>query len=146
MLLRKEFLIHRKKTVDAFSLVSADISNIHISLTNLKNLIESMDSRISELGNGMHGLRASVDRCISDINFQKSNDLVTTSTIRDVNTSITEINGKLNSSANSISNRINSVEDKLGDFISNNKNLSSKFTSANNSINKLLSSSKSQAQ
>jgi len=132
--LRKDFLEHKNRTIESFNLVSSDVSNINVSLVNFRTSFYSMEGRLSEFSDRLHGLRESIGKCAEDISLQKSNELVTSSTIKDMNNSFSKIN-----------ERLQSFEGKLKNMLPVNKKLSKKITSINNSVNKLLPRYKSQS-
>ena len=47
--LRHDFFIHKKKTIDSFKFVSADIAGINANIDNIRNVFLSLDSRISKI-------------------------------------------------------------------------------------------------
>lgn len=109
MALRQEFLEHKKKTVDSFSLVSTDISDIHINLSNLKSVIESMESK--------------VDKCMSDINAQRTAELAVNSSIKGIRNTVSEINSKISSAGADTTKKLNSLLRESQDEIRKVKNL-----------------------
>jgi len=135
---RKDFLEHKKSTVESFNLVSNDISNLHAHFMNLKSVVTSVDSRLVAVENSLSSLRELVDKCVEDINLQRSNDLVITSTIKDANNSISEINNKLGSLRSTLMTRLNSFDNRLSRLVKNNRKLSKSVTLNTNSMKKLL--------
>lgn len=138
MSFRKDFLEHKKSTVESFNLVSNDISNLHAHFMNLKSVVTSVDSRLVAVENSLSSLRELVDKCVEDINLQRSNDLVITSTIKDANNSISEINNKLGSLRSTLMTRLNSFDNRLSRLVKNNRKLSKSVTLNTNSMKKLL--------
>src|SRR3989338_6936487 len=145
MSLRREFLDHKRKTIESFGLVSSDISNLHIHLENLKITLASIESKSSPLNDRIAELGAAVDRCAEDISMQKSKDMVITSTVEDINNSIGEINSRLDSSRNLFANNVNSLGLKLKSLGAQNRKMSKKLTFSSNSVKKLLPRSRSQS-
>ena len=132
--LRKDFLIHKKKTVDSFRFVRADISGININIENMKSMLTSTELRISALDNKVTVLRKELDKCLSDINVQQNNYLNIYSKIEYISKSISSIVTAMTSLKNSISK-----------IASSNKNIVKDTSSNRNSIKKLFSISKMQS-
>ena len=143
--LRKDFLVHRQKTVEAFSSVSSDMHNISHGMDNLSSMIAAVESRVSSIDANMLVLREAIDKCAQDISLQKSSELALASSIKNVNDAVREISNRLKASEGRASNKINSFEKTLNNLVSQNKKLSSAAASNGNSIKKLLPSSKTQS-
>ena len=143
--LRKDFLAHRNKTMESFNLVSADISNINLNLVNLRTMLASVEDRISDFSGKIQKLNDTLDKCGADISLQRSNEAVVTSTINDMNDSISEINESLKLHEKTLSGRLSSFEERLDDFASGSKVVSQKVASNTDSLKKLLPRSKSQS-
>ena len=132
--LRKDFLVHKKKTVDSFRFVRADISSININIENMKSMLTSMELRISALDNKVTVLRKELDKCLSDINVQQNNYLNIYSKIEYISKSISSIVTAMTSLKNSISK-----------IASSNRNIVKDTSSNRNAIKKLFSISKMQS-
>src|SRR3989338_1026769 len=145
MSLRKDFLAHKNKTMESFNLVSSDISNINLNLVNLRTMLASVEERISDFSSRMQNLNDALDKCGADISLQRSNEAVVTSTINDINSSISEISENLKSYENTLSGRLGAFEKTLDNFASDNRIVSQKVASNANSLNKILPSSRSQS-
>jgi len=143
--LRKDFLAHKNKTMESFNLVSADISNINMNLVSLRTMLASVEGRISDFSGKIQKLNEALDKCGSDIALQRSNEVVVTSTINDINSSISEISENLKSYETTLSGRLGAFEKTLDDFASDNRIVSQKVTSNTNSLNKIIPSSRSQS-
>ena len=145
MSLRRDFLEHKNKTIESFNLVSADHSNIQVNMVNLRTMLAASESRFYELTNKISDLTAALERCLSDVAMQKSKDLIISSTIEDVNNSMTEMNNQLESFQDTISKRIAPFAGRLKTFSSESRKMSKKVTANSNLLKKLLPSSKLQS-
>ncbi len=132
--LRKDFLIHKSKTVESFRLVRADISGIDIHIEHLKNMLASAESRISAIGNQVLILGKSIDKFSSDIQMQQSSSLIIQSKIEGINKSI----------SNSIES-ISSLNNGISGMLSRQQEASKRISSHDATIKKLLSMSKIQS-
>lgn len=132
--LRKDFLIHKRKTVESFRLVRADISSININIEHIRNMLSSMESRVSTLGNEVSSMHKALDKCSADINMQQNNNLNIQSRIEDINKSISSAVAK-----------VSSFKDNINNIIFKNQKISKRVTANNNLAKKLLSKSKTQS-
>lgn len=64
--LRKDFLVHKKKTVESFGFVRSDIERINSDLNNLSNNFSAMGAKISSFDNQTQELWKSINKCLSD--------------------------------------------------------------------------------
>lgn len=131
--LRKDFLIHRRRTVESFKFVKADISSVNNSIENLKNMLASLESRISSLDMGAADLRKSIEKCSLDISLQQNNNLNLLSKIDTIHKSI------LNTTNTAVS-----IKNKIGGIVANNQKTSKKISANNDSIKNLSLKSKKQ--
>ena len=132
--LKKDFLIHKKKTVESFRFVRADISSININIDNLKSMLASMELRISALDNKVTVLRKEIDKCLSDINAQQDNYLNIHSKTEHIIKSISDVA----TAATSFKSSINKI-------VSNNKQILKDISSNRSAIKKLFLISKTQS-
>src|SRR3989338_9700184 len=86
--LRKDFLVHKRKTIESFKLVRDDISTLDGSINNLKNTLVSVESRISNIYNETLNLRDAIGQNASEINAQRSHNANMQSKIEQINKSI----------------------------------------------------------
>ena len=121
--LRRDFLIHKRKTVESFTFVKADISSINLNIEHIKNVLASIESRISGIENDASSLRVSIEKCSSDINLQKNNSLILWSRIENIDKSI-----------GSAVATVYSFKDKIDGIISKNQQMSSSISKNNESI------------
>lgn len=131
--LRKDFSIHRRRTVESFKFVKADISSVNNSIENLKNMLASLESRVSSLDMGAADLRKSIEKCLLDISLQQNNNLNLLSKIDAISKSI------LNATNTAVS-----IKNKIGDIVANNQKTSKKISANNDSIKNLSLKSKKQ--
>lgn len=131
--LRQDFLIHKRKTVESFRLVRADISLVNINAERTRNILSSIESRISAFDDVLLDLRKSLDKFSADINIHQNNSLNVQSKVEYISKSIVDAVAVVNS----LKNRINKL-------ISKNQRISKNISSHSKSIKKLLLRSKSQ--
>ena len=131
--LRKDFLIHKRRTIESFIFVKSDVSGILANIEHIRKVLASLDMRISALDNEMALLRSIADRFSSDISMQQSNSQNMVSEIESVKKSL----------ANS-AKAIGLSEDKTEDALFKNQALSRKIISQEKLIKGLLSGSKLQ--
>ncbi|MBI2656679.1 hypothetical protein HYX03_02985 [Candidatus Woesearchaeota archaeon] len=132
--LRKDFLIHKSKTVESFRLVRADISGMGIHIEHLKNMLASAESRISAIGNQVLTLGRSIDKFSSDIQMQQSNNLI-------IQSKIDAINKSISSSIESV----NSLNKGISGMLSRQQESSKRISSHDAAVKKLFSMSKAQS-
>lgn len=132
--LRKDFLIHKAKTIESFLLARADISSINNSMEHLKIHVSSVESRILVIDNEVLNLRKLLDKCISDLSMQQMGNLSLMTKIDSVSKSIGEM-----------ADNIGSFRNKVDNILSKNSGLSRQINSQNNSIKKLLPKSSKQS-
>ena len=125
--LRKDFLIHRKKTIDSFQMVRADVTSISLSLETIKNMLSSIESRISGLESEALGMRQSLERCSSGISMQQAESLSIQSKIEGINGSIQNAVAK-----------VNSFKGRVGSLVSKSQQISRAVSKNSNSIKKML--------
>ena len=65
--LRNEFLVHKRKTVESFRFVRADVSDIMISLEHIKNMLLTLESKASLMDSNSADLKNTLDKYLSDI-------------------------------------------------------------------------------
>ena len=125
MSLRTDLLIHKKKTIESFTLAKADISNINARLDNLDLMLKSIESRISSLFNDLTTTRAVSDKCNSDLNAQQFvlNDL------REKFGSIDSESKTLSTAVSKNAKSIEKIEQKLKSESSGNRKLASSLKS-----------------
>ena len=70
--LRKDFSAHKNKTIEAFNLVSSDISTVNLNLVTLRSTLSSMESRLSELNSGIGQLADNIRNLRADMELQNS--------------------------------------------------------------------------
>ena len=86
--LRKDFLIHKRRTIESFRFARADITAINVNVEQLKNTLSSVESGISNIGSEISNLKNALDKCSSDINLQQISSLNVISKIDSINKSI----------------------------------------------------------
>lgn len=79
--IRKEFMLHKGRTVESFEMVRADISSILTHIGGMRDMISSLDSRISVLDIMAAGMKGQVEKCLADFGTQQSRILSTQSKI-----------------------------------------------------------------
>ena len=89
--LRNDFLVHKRKTIQSFNFVSADISNINANTENIKSLLASLESKISSFDIEVDNLKNSIAKCLSGINLQQANHLKAASAIESSSNSIKKL-------------------------------------------------------
>lgn len=129
--LRKDFLIHKRKTVESFRFVRADISSINVNIENMKSTLASIESRISALDNKVAVLWKETDKCLTDINVQQNNYLGIYSKI-----------GHISKSVSAVAAAMTPFKDSINKIASSNKQIVKDMSSNQNSIKKLFSISK----
>ena len=67
MSLRKDFLVHRRKTAESFRFVRADVSGIMINIEHIKNMLLALESKTSSLDNNIADLKNTLDKYLFDI-------------------------------------------------------------------------------
>ena len=138
MSLRRDFLVHKRKTVESFRFVRSDISGINAALEHIKNSISSLDSKLASVDIEAGNLKRFVEKCASDIGIQENYNLSIQSKIDVVNKLISETVSTLGSFKSSIN-------DVLGKILSRNQQTSNKISSYDKSIKKLFVNSKKQS-
>ncbi len=132
--LRKDFSAHKRKTVESFALVRADISAISASIEQLKNRLSFIESETSMANSSISGLRNSIDKCSFSIKAQQSSSFNLQSKIEHIDKSI----------ANAIAT-ISSLNKSLDSVLSKYQKISERVLSHDNAIKRLFSESKMQA-
>ena len=125
--IRKEFLVHKGKTVDAFSFVRADISSINANIEDIRNALVSMESRISVLDSQSSGLRTAIDR-------QQDN-----------NSELQLKIDKIAVSVSAIASSVNSFRSNINGLVSNGQQMAKIASGNTGSIKKLFSISKAES-
>ena len=132
--LKKDFSIHKQKTIESFGFVKADISSINYNIENIKNALASIGSRISTLDNEILGLRKSVDTCVLDISIQQNNSLNMQSRMNGI--------GKSMSGA---METLTSIKDRINTVFNQNKSISKTMTGYGTLIKSLTSKANAQS-
>lgn len=132
--LRKDFLVHKNRTIESFKLVRSDVSGINTNIDQLKNTLASVELSISSLGGEMLSLKTSLDKCISDVSMQQMGNLNLMAKIDIVSKSIGEM-----------VDNISTFRNKIENILSKNSGLSRQIDSQGNSIKKLLPKSSKQS-
>lgn len=132
--LRKDFSAHKRKTVESFALVRADISAISASIEQLKNRLSFIESETSMANSSILSLSNSVDKCSLSIKAQQSSSFNLQSKIEHTNKSI----------ANAIAT-ISSLNKSLDSVLSKYQKISERVLSHGNAIKRLFSESRMQA-
>ena len=109
--LRKDFSVHKRKTIESFELVKADISGISLEIESLKNIIASFGSRISAIDNELLNLSRNAS----------SNNLSISSKIDRRSSSMSDAIAAVNTLRNGI-NIISSNYQRMSKNMSGNKN------------------------
>lgn len=132
--LRKDFLVHKRKTIESFRFVKSDISIIKSSVENIKGILAGLDSKISALENDLSSLKGMLERCLHEVGMQRSHGNNMASRIDNANKSL----GNLSRSISSFTNKLRKISSK-------GNSLSKKLVSQNNYIKKLLPRSAKQS-
>ena len=132
--LRKDFLAHKRKTIESFGFVRADISALNMRVESMQNLISLVESRLPALGNEVVGLQKSIDSCSSEINAQNSSNLALQSKIIDMNKSI-----------KSTVDLIGSFKNKINGLVSRDNGLLRRINAHDKLLKKLAPSAKKQS-
>lgn len=122
MTIRRDFLIHRRKTVESFQLVRTDISSINTNIEHIKNTLASMELKISTFDN---------EHIVLD-RFQKN--------IEDFESKIDIINKSFEETKTGL----NSLKEDIDNIMPENQDISSGLSKNSRSINKILSRIKTQ--
>lgn len=138
--IRKDFLIHKSRTIDSFKFVKVDISAINLSVEQLKNTLSAVEAALANLGTDIISTNGALDKCLSDISLQQINSLNINSKIDSVNKSvdaaakaINSFSGRINGIAvqnQLFSKKINSQDDSIKKISSKNSSDIKKLTSA----------------
>lgn len=136
--LRKDFLVHKNKTVESFGFVREDISRLNASIENLKGLAADAGLRISNTDNGVLNLRRDIEKCTADISVQHSNFV-------SLNSKIYQITGPINNALDSMKFLKNRVDVFSSRIAANNKNVLRKLSSHEKSIREIVAKSRQQA-
>ena len=59
--LRKDFLVHRKNTIESFGLVRRDIDNLNFKLDNANNIVSTLEMKMPEVVNEISNLHNKID-------------------------------------------------------------------------------------
>lgn len=132
--LRHEFSMHRRKTVESFSLVRGDISAVYNIINTIKNSLSSLEFKLSAIETEGSSLRSAIEKCNSDINLQQNSNLNIQSRIENVNQSM-----------GVIAETIDLIKKKTSISSTQNRSLSKKITAQNRLMKKLVPRSKKQA-
>ena len=102
--LRKDFLIHKRKTVESFRFVRDDIASVNAAIRHLKDALHSIESRLSVAINEIISLKKGIDKCLLDIEVHNNikNDIQ--SKIEGINKSIANTIPALSSLGSGIKN------------------------------------------
>ncbi|MBI2653118.1 hypothetical protein HYX00_06640 [Candidatus Woesearchaeota archaeon] len=102
--LRKDFLVHKRKTVESFRFVRDDIASVNAAIQHLKDAIHSIESRLSVTINEIISLKKGIDKCLLDIEVHNNikNDIQ--SKIESINKSIANTIPALSSLGSGIKN------------------------------------------
>ena len=103
------------------------MTSININIEQLKNTLSSVELSISSLGNEIPSLKTTLDRCLSDISVQQSNNHEISSKIENVSKSI-----------ESFADAINSFKGRINNVISKNQSLSRDITNQNKLVKKIM--------
>lgn len=118
--IRKDFNVHKRKTVESFGLVRADISSINANIEQIRNSLASVEARIITLGTDIGGLRNSIDRCSSDINAHETAHSDMNSKIESIDESIGGINESISTAVAKIASfksRVDSIASRNGTLL-----------------------------
>lgn len=132
--LRKDFLLHKKKTMESFGFVRADISSIDNNIKHLKNAIYSADSRMSAIKNEISNLSKAIDKCSSEISIGHNQNLTIQSKIEQINKSVSNL-----------LDGINSFRNNVNKIIFNHRQISKDISTNRNAIKKLFSVTKAES-
>ena len=111
--LRNEFSVHKRKTVESFMLVRADVSNIMISMEHIKNMLLTLESKASVMDSNSADLKSTLDKYSFDAE-------------------------EISKSTAQVSDAIGSFNNRLKTAASQNKSMSKEITRNNKSVKKLL--------
>lgn len=125
--LRKDFLVHQKKTVDSFRLVREDISGINSNIGDLKGALGSMGPRISALDNQASDLRMAIGRQ------------------HVINSGLQSKIEQIFNSVSGMASLINNFKNNINKLISNEHQIAKNTSGNSNSIKKLFSMSKAES-
>jgi len=166
--LRKDFSAHKNKTIEAFNIVSSDISTINLNLVTLRTTLSAMESRLSELNNGVGQLADSIRNLRADMELQNSTNASIASRIVDLNSfvnkriadsensikktgdkldfkmkySLKELASRTGSSERRMSGRMALLENKLKKTFADSTIMSKKVTAATNILKEMVPKSK----
>ena len=132
--IRKDFLVHRKRTVESFGYVKADISSINAGMESMKNMLGSVEARISALDSQIAGLSKALDKCAFDIGMQQNHNLDIQSKAENINKLISDVVAA-----------VTAFKSKINNLVSNGQQISKNIAINKNSIKRLSLSSKSQS-
>src|SRR3989338_1540535 len=132
--LRKDFLIHKQRTIESFMLARADISGINVNIDHIRNSLASIELKLSSFDNEILSVKKIVDDCISDISMQRSGTLAIQSKIDEIGNSI---NGTVST--------VGSIRERLNGIFSQNQKISKSISEHKSLINNLTSKISSQS-
>ncbi|MBI2647453.1 hypothetical protein HYW99_03165 [Candidatus Woesearchaeota archaeon] len=70
--LRRDLVLHQKRTIESFRYVKEDISNLDAKIENLRNRLNSFDEGIISINNQLGSIQLSSEKCLSNINLQET--------------------------------------------------------------------------
>ena len=133
MATRRDFLNHRRRTVDSFQLVRSDITGISSSIENVKNMLASMELRLSKLGDEHLGFRTGIADRLSNIEAIQG-------IIKDFEPKI----NSMDKSSEDTSNKFNSLKNDLDNAVYAHQDVSRDLSRNSAAIKKILPILKSQ--
>lgn len=125
--IRKDFEAHKRKTIESFGYVAADISGINSHMGQLKSIISSFESKISAVENEMRSLRQAVDSSTSAIGRQQNDFLAVQSKVEDMGKSISNSTAAINSLGAGVKSMASRQQDAIKKISSHDSSISKLF-------------------
>ncbi|MBS3105200.1 hypothetical protein J4234_03020 [Candidatus Woesearchaeota archaeon] len=138
--IRNEFLVHKRKTVESFRFVRADVSSIMISLEHIKNMLLMLESKASAMGSNSADLKNTLDKYLSDIEGIIKSTAQISDAIENFNTKLKKMDSKNQEASKGIARNDKSIKNLLPKYKRQSldiKKLNSALKQSQNEIRKL---------
>ena len=114
--LRNEFLVHKRKTVESFRFVRADVSNIMINMEHIKNMLLTLESKASLMDSNSADLKNTIDKYLFDIEGISKSTEQTSDAVGNFNNVIKKITYQNKSMSKEITRNNKSIKKLLPRF------------------------------
>lgn len=132
--LRKDFLAHKRKTIESFRFVREDILGINLNIEHMNSTLQPVQLGVSKLEENILKMKGMLEKCSSDVDNQQTNNLSIEAKVDNVCKSVEIISGE-----------VSSFRNKIRNISSKSQTLSRKINFQNKSVKKLLPRSKKQS-